>query len=253
MRWRVAVVLIPVALCRCGGGDPCQQAAAHLTACGTPLPPAFLAQCPAHPEFAEAILAEGCPPALLPGKADEQGSALQVPKVKAKLLVLDAEEKTLVLYRQDEDEDGELARYRVGLGAGEYISDEGKRKQGDWRTPRGKYRLLAGRASKYLRFLHIAYPNSEDAARGLDAGLITRAQHDAIVAATRAGQLPPQETALGGYVGIHGFGEKFDFVPKRYQHLHHYVNVTRGCVLVTDAEILVLDKSYIPGATLEIR
>lgn len=239
-------------LCGGCGGDPCAQAAAQLDACGDPLPATFLTQCRAHAEVADALLVAGCPPRGRAGKADGH-EAPQVPPVKANRLELDTESKTLVLYRVGDGDPRELARFRVGLGLGEYLSDEGKQRQGDRRTPRGRYRLFAARASKYLRFLHVSYPNAEDAARGLAAGLITRAEHDAIVAATRTGRPPPQDTALGGDIGLHGFGEELGFVPPRVQRFQHLVNVTQGCVLLTDEEILVLEQSYVPGSALEIR
>ncbi|HYN42643.1 MAG TPA: L,D-transpeptidase, partial [Thermoanaerobaculia bacterium] len=66
-------------------------------------------------------------------------------------------------------------------------------------------------------------PNPADAARGLEAGLITRRQHRQIVERVRAGGCPPWNTALGGEVFIHGSGSATDW--------------TWGCVALDDDDI----------------
>ncbi len=234
----------------CGPQDPCAEAAEILAGCGLPTE-AFVDGCRAQPQWAAPVLAEGCQPLQPLGKADGAG-APQPPAVKARHLVLDTARDELSLYRAAADETP-LVSYKVSLGRGEYLSSAGKQREGDHRTPRGSYRLFAGRPSKFNRFLPVSYPNAEDAARGLAAGLIGQAEHDVIVAADRAGTMPPQDTALGGAIGIHGFGTEWGFVPPQYQHLHHWVDVSQGCVVVTDAEIVVLVQSYVPGAVIEIR
>ena len=156
------------------------------------------------------------------------------------------EDHELILYRDDL----ELKRYTVGIGS----AGMGKQKRGDAKTPRGTYRLLAGRtSSRYLRFLPITYPNAGDAERALASGLITKKQHDAIVRATEAGRLPPQDTPLGGHVGIHGYGQKLDYVPPALQWVHQWADATQGCLIVSDEQIQSLEDEYEPGATLELR
>ena len=77
--------------------------------------------------------------------------------------------------------------------------------------------------SNFHLFLGISYPDPEDAARGLEAGLISQAQHDQIVAAAESRKKPPWSTTLGGAIGIHGGGGSADW--------------TLGCIAVEDAEI----------------
>jgi murein L,D-transpeptidase YafK len=165
---------------------------------------------------------------------------------KADRLVLDTQRHRLSLYRGRRL----LARYRVGLGRG----GVGKRRLGDGKTPRGTYRVGRPRASRnYLRFIPIGYPNRHDADRGLAAGLIDARTHARIVAALAAGRMPPQDTALGGHVGIHGYGKKLGFVPRWLQVFHRFFDRTLGCVMVSDREILEIEQSLSPGATIVIR
>jgi murein L,D-transpeptidase YafK len=161
-------------------------------------------------------------------------------------LVLATREHTLTLFRGDE----ELKTFRVSLGK----ADAGKEHQGDHRTPVGTYRLFAARPSKrFHRFLPVSYPNVADADRGFEAGLITAEQRDAIVDAAIHRRMPPQNTRLGGSIGIHGLGHTFWFLPRPLQILHRLVDGTDGCILLTDGEVDDLEHSYVPGATLEIR
>jgi hypothetical protein len=66
------------------------------------------------------------------------------------------------------------------------------------------------------------YPNAKDAAQGLERGLISRAQYQAIVAAADRFESPPMGTALGGAIAIHGQGSG-----RRRAW-------TRGCVALRD-------------------
>lgn len=82
-----------------------------------------------------------------------------------------------------------------------------KEKEGDGRTPEGEfYVFVKNPKSKFHLSLGISYPSKEDAVRGLAAGLISRAQHDAIVKAIDETRMPPQKTPLGGEIYIHGGG-----------------------------------------------
>lgn len=173
-------------------------------------------------------------------------AAPEAPAARADRLVLDTDKHELALYAGDEH----LHTFRVGLGSAE----PGKTHRGDHATPIGTYRLMAGRnSSNFYRFLPVSYPNERDAQRGLREGLITQAQYDAIVSATRRGVLPPQNTALGGAIGVHGYGQKLSGIPKKMQVFHRFIDATQGCILLSDAEIDELETMYEPGAVLEIR
>jgi hypothetical protein len=77
----------------------------------------------------------------------------------------------------------------------------------EYRTPEGTY-FVARRnpSSQYHLAFVLNYPNSRDALEGARAGIITDAQYEAIVEAEEAGVMPPQGTALGGLIEIHGHG-----------------------------------------------
>ncbi len=100
-----------------------------------------------------------------------------------------------------------LKNYPIELG------DNGmgdKQVSGDHKTPEGTFYIteisVLTPVDEYLgsRWMRLSYPNIEDAERGLSQNLINQWTHDQIVAAINQGQTPPQRTALGGGVGIHG-------------------------------------------------
>ena len=93
------------------------------------------------------------------------------------------------------------------------VSDEdkvrlsGRDEQDHWRIPEGVFFIARKNAnSRYFRALVISYPNQVHAARGLQDGLISRAQYDAIFRAELAFVEPPMGTPLGGLIEIHGNG-----------------------------------------------
>ena len=57
----------------------------------------------------------------------------------------------------------------------------------------------------YLAFV-LSYPTPVHALRGLEDGLISQGQYEAIVSAHRTFREPPQNTRLGGLIEIHGDG-----------------------------------------------
>lgn len=91
--------------------------------------------------------------------------------------------------------------YRVQLGADPVGR---KTRRGDQRTPEGKYVICSLSPGVYCNALWVSYPNAEDAREGLRAGVISAAQYQAIELALKKGDCPPQDTALGGYIWLHG-------------------------------------------------
>jgi hypothetical protein len=82
-----------------------------------------------------------------------------------------------------------------------------KEREGDRKTPEGVFyipRLLP--TSEYYKAFLLSYPDTGDATRGLQAGLLTQSEYNAIVNAQNAGTEPPQNTNLGGLIEIHGQG-----------------------------------------------
>jgi hypothetical protein len=107
-----------------------------------------------------------------------------------------------------------------------------KRSQGDRRTPEGSYRVSgpAEPSDRFHRFIPIDYPSSRDADEALSRGVIGPAAHARIVARHERRQMPPQDTALGGELGLHGEGP-------RWQGSTAHLDWTFGCVAVRDHEI----------------
>lgn len=103
----------------------------------------------------------------------------------------------------------EIALAQVPVGA--------KEKQGDLKVPEGEYQICEKTkgpfstannwSAAYLgtRWLCLNYPNTFDAQKALDEKRITAVQFKQIEQAHKAGVRPPQNTSLGGAVGIHGW------------------------------------------------
>ena len=91
--------------------------------------------------------------------------------------------------------------YRIQLG---WRAHGPKERLGDQRTPEGRYVICGHRPSAYHLGLWLAYPNADDARRGLMTGLIGPSQYQSIIEKLAAGECPPQDTDLGGAILIHG-------------------------------------------------
>lgn len=133
--------------------------------------------------------------------------------------------------------DGKVVRmYRIGLGL---KPDGPKRRQGDRRTPEGKYFICnKNPRSQFYLSLQVNYPNADDADRGLADGLITTAQHERIVRASERRKIPPAETRLGGEIFIHGNGSGSDW--------------TWGCIALDDPEMKELFHAIPVGTPVTI-
>ena len=117
----------------------------------------------------------------------------------------------------------------------------------DDKTPLGKFRIgWVNEKSRYYRFFGLDYPNLETAKRALDEKRITEETWLSILDAKILGKTPPQDTPLGGHIGIHGIG-------KGDQEIHHNYNWTNGCVALTNEQIDKLAKWLKPGILVNIR
>ena len=105
------------------------------------------------------------------------------------------------------------------------------RMRGDQTTPLGDFRVVEVRDRAYFhRFFVLDYPNRERARSALAAGQIDGPTFDRISRAVEQGRMPPQNTALGGNIGIHGLGRGDPVV-------HEHFNWTQGCIALTNEEI----------------
>lgn len=117
-------------------------------------------------------------------------------------IVVDKSEFKLYLYSDDEL----VKTYPVSLGSNP-VDDKVKLR--DRCTPEGEFYICQkiGDPDKIFlgsRWMRLSYPNKEDAARGLANGLIDQATARAINEAIDGQKTPPQNTPLGGGIGIHG-------------------------------------------------
>ena len=147
------------------------------------------------------------------------------------LIVLKAERRLEVRHGEQT-----VKTYRIGLGN---TPTGTKQRQGDGRTPEGTfYVCVKNPKSRFHLSLGLSYPTPADAARGLREGLITQAEHDAVLAAHRNHTTPPWNTALGGEIFIHGNGSGSDW--------------TLGCVALDDVDMTELYALVGKGTPVEI-
>jgi len=117
-----------------------------------------------------------------------------------------------------------IRTYKVALGSGGVARKE---RQGDGRTPEGRYIIDSrNEHSAYYKSLHISYPNPEDRKR-----------------AARLGVSP------GGDIMIHGLPNGKGWIGAA----HRMYDWTLGCVAVTDDEIDEIWKLVPVGTPVEIR
>jgi murein L,D-transpeptidase YafK len=121
------------------------------------------------------------------------------------------------------------------------------KRRGDGKTPLGRYRIAWLKTSgTFGAFLGFDYPSLARAEKGLATGEISRAEYDAIRRAHEDGRVPPQNTRLGGYIGIHGLG-------RADPRIHREMNWTKGCIALTDAQMSRLMRLVGKGTVVEVR
>ena len=124
-------------------------------------------------------------------------------------------------------ENGEIVRTFLFSG-GDSLYRGPKTRQGDERTPCGLYRLYRRTQSRFPWPVLIDYPGPHDAEKALAEGEISRATYEEIVRAHRDGQIPTQNTTLGGAILIHGYPN-----PQKWQGVWwngRIDNWTDGCL-----------------------
>lgn len=102
---------------------------------------------------------------------------------------------------------------------------------GDGRTPRGVFHVRwINRHSKFHLFFGLDYPSRAQAEHAYHAARIDFDTYYRISRALLHGRTPPQDTALGGYIGIHGLG-------RQDPAIHRRLNWTEGCIALTNEQI----------------
>lgn len=140
----------------------------------------------------------------------------------------------------------EMVSTYAGIAIGRYGAAD-DRMQGDHRTPVGRFRVAwVSDDSRFHRFLGLDFPDLETARRAYADQRITAADWQAIRRAHQAGKIPPQNTPLGGQIGLHGIGAGSPEVHGRY-------NWTNGCVALGNDEIDELLQWVRVGTRVDIR
>lgn len=145
-------------------------------------------------------------------------------------ILVDTKKQTLNVLRGDNS----LLKFkRVAIGSGGSASD---RRRGDKKTPIGRFRVSRLDAnSKFHFFIGLDYPSRIQINRALRNGIINRTEYNRINAIRRETGFSPQDTILGGDIGIHGIGAG-------NRAIHDAYNWTQGCIALTNTEINQLRK-----------
>lgn len=156
-------------------------------------------------------------------------------------LKVDTEAATLTVMNGDKPQ-----KVFKDIAIGRYGTTDAKM-QGDHRTPLGRFTIgWIPETSRYHRFLGLTYPDVERAERALADGKISEAQWQAIRRAAETNARPPQNTPLGGFIGIHGTGAGDPRIHRQY-------NWTNGCIALTNEQIDRLMAWVRVGTPVEIR
>ena len=157
------------------------------------------------------------------------GASVVAAPPHASQIIVERSSRTMTI----EFPDGKKESYKVSLGrAGANCN---RSRAGDNCTPTGTFFVASKRPSeRFHKFLLLSYPDEKAAKRGLETNLISQAQFDSIKAAIDARHAPPQNTALGGDIGIHG---QPGWVPSFLSTAVTRFDWTAACVSVTDSEI----------------
>ena len=138
-----------------------------------------------------------------------------------------------------------LARFdNIAIGSGG-VSDMHRR--GDETTPLGVFHVAwIDRRSRFTTFYGLDYPSASVAHRAFSEGIISRAELDAVIAAFQHHRIPPQNTPLGGRLGIHGIGHGDPRIQQAF-------NWTDGCVALSNKQIRQLSRWVQVGTRVVIR
>lgn len=117
----------------------------------------------------------------------------------------------------------------------------------DHKTPLGEFYITEIRKSNMFHlFMELSYPNSAHAKAAHEADRISEDEYWAVQRAISSGLLPPQNTRLGGHIGIHGVG-------RGDLRIHQQFDWTQGCIALTNQQIEQLQSLVGTGVRVVIR
>lgn len=195
-----------------------------------------------------ALLALGAPLALLGADSASANlvetilSRADVPRHADELWVLvDDRESSLTVYRGN----AMLDRFApISLGRG---GARVERLRGSNATPLGEFRVNRFNfESDWHLFVGLDYPTPAHARMALESGAYSQRDYDDYFDYYRRYGHPPQQTVLGGAIGLHGVG-------KGDPEIHSRFHWTQGCVAVTDEQIERLAQLIDIGTRVVIR
>ncbi|MHB1677440.1 MAG: L,D-transpeptidase family protein [Sulfuriferula sp.] len=157
-------------------------------------------------------------------------------------VLVDTKKITLTVFSAD---DHVIARFpNIAIGSGGAAE---KHLRDDDTTPLGTFHVAwINRHSRFGTFFGLDYPTVDQTIRAYFEGVITAAEFDAFIKAFRQHRIPPQNTPLGGQLGIHGLGNGNPQVQQT-------IDWTDGCVAVTNREIGMLSHWVQIGTKVVIR
>lgn len=180
-----------------------------------------------------------------PTKFINSHRTLLVPQREARLMLVDQETYKARFYERGTLKD----EYDVSFGQGKGQ----KQIEGDNKTPKGMYFVVQkhrgqfdGQYAQYYggHWIKINYPNTFDAERGIEQGVISSEQRDQIKSAWEKRQLTPQNTKLGGGIGFHGWNKEWKNDGPRH--------LSWGCVVMHLTDIGKLYDQLVEGTMIVI-
>jgi murein L,D-transpeptidase YafK len=156
-------------------------------------------------------------------------------------ILVDTKSETLSVFRGDQP----VQRFHsIAIGRGGLSAD---RTRGDGTTPLGTFHINRIHPSaQFELFFGIDFPRPEHARRAFHAGRIGPRDYERILAAYERNRPPPQDTALGGALGIHGLGNGS-------KRVHEALNWTQGCIALSNQQIQSLSRWVYLGMRVEVR
>lgn len=156
-------------------------------------------------------------------------------------VLVDDKEASLNIYRGNMS----LARFApVSLGRS---GAKSQRLRGSNVTPLGEFRINRfNHESQWHIFAGVDYPTPAHARMALNNGVYSQQDYDRYFTYYRRYGAPPQDTVLGGAIGVHGLG-------KADPDIHAKFHWTQGCVAVTNTQIEQMVEHVDIGTRVVIR